>query len=79
MRKWLTFTGWLALGLCLGGCNDSSVTINDTRDPGLYLKVVDQAGNPVEGVRVHLVALPDLGQGDALVPIPEDDCTGEVR
>ncbi len=66
------------LGLCTA-CDDETVTINDTRDPGLYLTVVDEAGNPVEGVRVHLVALPDEGQGEARVEIPDSDCRGEVR
>ena len=77
MRR--VFAASLVLLLAAAGCDDENVTLNDTREAGLYLQVVDAQGNPVEGVRVHLVSLPDEGQGEALVAMPEEACHGEVR
>jgi hypothetical protein len=68
-----------AATLLLAGCGAESERFEDNRDDGVYLRVVDAEGNPVEGVRVHVISVPDADLDAATVPIDDGTCYGEEQ
>lgn len=63
--------------LLLAGCGAESERFPDNRDPGVYLRVVDASGHPVEGVEIHVISVPTVDLDGATVPVDASTCYGE--